>query len=107
MTANITDKQKVKLSSERDVLNPEIPIGSVCRLSAIGKANHPLTQWSTGVVVGRSATGNTIRLKMQGRKTVVSLHASYIELVEPKLPRPALADLTRHGLSQHSPSCEK
>lgn len=74
--------RKIVAGTDRDLPNPKFYLGAKCRLSPLGKARHPLTSDISGVVVGQSPTGNTIMLKANGRKTTLSLHVSYLELIE-------------------------
>lgn len=54
-------------------------IGSRIRLSDLGKRRCPRISSETGVVVGKATHLEAVRLKMDGKKQLITLHASYVE----------------------------
>jgi hypothetical protein len=53
--------------------------GQRIRLSALGKERCPRLS-STGVVIGSAGRSDAIRVLMDGRKTPMTLHVSYVEM---------------------------
>jgi hypothetical protein len=53
--------------------------GQRIRLSALGKTRCKFKA-DTGVVIGRIAVGDAVRVQMDGRKQPQTLHRSYIEV---------------------------
>jgi hypothetical protein len=56
----------------------EFSPGQRIRLSALGKERCPRLS-PTGVVIGQPARSDAVRVLMDGRKTPMTLHVSYIE----------------------------
>lgn len=61
------------------------PIGVRVRLSALGRKRCPRTISDTGVVVSKATHLEAVRLKMDGKKQLVTLHVSYVELDHARL----------------------
>lgn len=55
-------------------------IGARIRLSSLGRQRCPRIMSETGVVVGKAAHIDRVRLKMDGKKQFITLHVSYVEL---------------------------
>jgi len=56
----------------------EMKPGQRIRLSALGKARCPRVKVHTGVIVGEPL-GRGVRIMLDGSKTPITLHKSYIE----------------------------
>lgn len=53
--------------------------GQRIKLSALGKQRCPKIKIHTGVVSGKPGRSDTVRVLMDGRKTPMTLHVSYVE----------------------------
>jgi hypothetical protein len=64
-----------------DMQDNEAPFkpGERIRLSALGKERCPKLN-RTGVVIGPAGRSDAIRVLIDGRKTPMTLHASYVEI---------------------------
>jgi hypothetical protein len=54
--------------------------GQRFRLSALGEERCPKLN-QTGVVVGRAGRSDAVRVLLDGRKTAMTLHMSYVETI--------------------------
>lgn len=54
-------------------------IGSRIRLSNLGKQRCPRITSETGIVVGKATHLEAVRLKMDGKKQLITLHVTYVE----------------------------
>jgi hypothetical protein len=61
-----------------DYDDTELKPGLRIRLSALGKARSPRMKTHTGVIVGEPH-GRGVRIILDGSKTPITLHKSYIE----------------------------
>jgi hypothetical protein len=59
--------------------NNDLKVGSRFRLSALGLKRCSRFKSRTGVIVGLSPTGSTLRVTFEGRRQPVTLHESYVE----------------------------
>lgn len=59
----------------------DFAIGLRCRLSELGMARSPRTRMTTGTVVGRGNSPNSVRVLFDGAATPVPLHKKYIEAI--------------------------
>jgi hypothetical protein len=59
--------------------NSELKPGMRIRLSALGKARSPRMKVHTGVIVGKTYGSEGVRIILDGSKTPITLHESYIE----------------------------
>jgi hypothetical protein len=59
--------------------NNELKVGSRFRLSALGAKRCHRFKSQTGVIVGLSPTGSSLRVTFEGRRQPVTLHESYVE----------------------------
>jgi hypothetical protein len=59
----------------------DFAIGLRCRLSELGMARSPRTRMTTGTVVGRGNSPNSVRVLFDGATTPVPLHKKYIEAI--------------------------
>jgi|ERR1700677_1645037 hypothetical protein len=66
--------------------NNDMKVGSRFRLSALGIKRCRKAKSRTGLVVGLSPTGSSVRVIFEGRRQPITLHESY---VEPDLEHPA------------------
>jgi hypothetical protein len=57
----------------------ELKPGTRIQLSALGRARSPRMKVHTGVVVGKTYGSEGVRIIMDGSKTPITLHESYIE----------------------------
>ena len=53
--------------------------GQRIRLSALGKERCPKIKIYSGVVSGKTSRSDAVRVLIDGRKTPMTLHVSYIE----------------------------
>ena len=60
----------------------ELKLGQRIRLTALGKARSPRIRVHTGVIVGEPV-GRGVRIILDGSKTPITLHKSYIEPYAP------------------------
>jgi hypothetical protein len=60
---------------------PEIAVGTRFKLSKLGRARNPRIKSMEGTIVGESQYKSSIRVVLDGRKTPLSLHRDYIELI--------------------------
>jgi hypothetical protein len=56
-----------------------LKIGMRVRLSALGLKRSPKTDTHKGVIVGVNSTSSSVRVLLDGRRTPLALHSSYIE----------------------------
>jgi hypothetical protein len=56
-----------------------LKIGSRFRLSALGFERCRKFKSRTGVIVGLSPTGSSLRVMLEGRRQPMTLHESYVE----------------------------
>ena len=59
--------------------NNDLKVGSRFRLSALGIKRCRGFRSRTGVIVGLSPTGSSLRVKLEGRRQPMTLHESYVE----------------------------
>jgi len=57
----------------------ELKPGMRIRLSALGRARSPRMKVHTGVIVGLTDGSEGVRVMMDGSKSPITLHESYIE----------------------------
>ena len=57
----------------------ELKPGMRIRLSALGRARSPRMKVYTGVIVGLTDGSEGVRVMMDGSKSPITLHESYIE----------------------------
>ena len=62
-----------------DYDDSELKPGMRIRLSALGKARSPRMKVHTGVIVGLTGGSEGVRVIMDGSKSPMTLHESYIE----------------------------
>jgi hypothetical protein len=62
-----------------DYDDSELKPGMRIRLSALGRARSPRMQVHTGVIVGKTDGSESVRVIMDGTKSPITLHESYIE----------------------------
>lgn len=65
---------------KEQLCNSDLKVGSTIRLSELGIKRCRKFKSRTGVVVGLSPTGSSLRVKLEGRRQPITLHESYIEL---------------------------
>jgi hypothetical protein len=58
-----------------------VVIGARCRMSSLGLARNQRFAGKEGTVVGNSRLNSSVRVLFDGRKTPISLHRDYIEIV--------------------------
>jgi hypothetical protein len=73
----------------------DFAIGARCRLAWLGIERNPRAKMTTGTIVGKGRSANSVRVLFDGYTTPVSLHRKYIELISdaidggpPALKRP-------------------
>jgi hypothetical protein len=71
----------------------DLKVGSRFRLSALGVKRCHRFKSRTGVIVGLSPTGSSLRVMLEGRRQPMTLHESY---VEPDSEHPALFGRVLH-----------
>src|ERR1700689_298199 len=59
--------------------NNDLKVGSRFRLSALGVKRCHRFKTRTGVIVGLSPTGSSLRVMLEGGRQPVTLHESYVE----------------------------
>jgi hypothetical protein len=57
----------------------ELKSGMRIRLSALGRARSPRMKVHTGVIVGLTDGSEGVRVMMDGSKSPITLHETYIE----------------------------
>jgi hypothetical protein len=57
----------------------ELKPGMRIRLSALGRARSPRMKVHTGVIVGKTAGSEGVRVILDGSRSPITLHESYIE----------------------------
>ena len=62
-----------------DYDDSELKPGMRIRLSALGRARSPRMKVQTGVIVGLTDGREGVRVIMDGSKSPITLHESYIE----------------------------
>jgi hypothetical protein len=62
-----------------DYDDSELKPGMRIRLSALGRARSPRMKVHTGVIVGLTDGREGVRVVMDGSKSPITLHESYIE----------------------------
>jgi hypothetical protein len=68
-----------------DYDDPELKLGQRIQLSALGRSRCPRIKVQTGVIVGEPL-GRGVRVILDGSKTPITLHKSYVECLEQKFP---------------------
>lgn len=71
----------------------DLEVGSRFRLSELGIKRCRKFKSQTGVIVGLSPTGSSLRVRLEGRRQPMTLHRSY---VEPVAEHPALFGRVQH-----------
>jgi hypothetical protein len=71
---------RIEVGRMRDRDDSELKPGMRIRLSALGKVRSPRIKVHTGVIVGKPPGSEGVRIMLDGSKTPITLHESYIEL---------------------------
>jgi hypothetical protein len=58
----------------------ELELGQRIRLSALGRERCPKLRSHTGVVAGKADYSSAVQVLLDGYKTPLTLHTSYIEV---------------------------
>jgi hypothetical protein len=77
---------------KEEIRDNDLKVGSRFRLSALGIERCRKVKNRTGVIIGLSPTGSSVRVIFEGRRQPITLHESY---VEPDTERSNVAEIDR------------
>jgi hypothetical protein len=65
----------------RDKSSTNLPIGARFRMSLLGSTRNKRLAGKEGLIIGNSRLNRSVRVLFDGRRTPMSLHPDYIELI--------------------------
>ncbi len=79
---SVTDESSAATDSVRcEKFSTTLPIGARFRMSLLGSARNKRLSGKEGLIVGNSRLNRSVRVLFDGRRTPMSLHPDYIELI--------------------------
>jgi hypothetical protein len=85
---NCVDESGVAANSIRpEKSSTNLPIGARFRMSLLGSTRNKRLAGKEGLIVGNSRLNRSVRVLFDGRRTPMSLHPDYIELITLELER--------------------